>query len=634
MPKLKTVNASTGDVLIGRLIDGRYQVNQRIARGGMATVYLATDLRLERRVAVKVMHSHLADDSAFTSRFIQEARSAARLAHPNVVSVFDQGQDSDMAYLIMEYLPGITLRDLLKDYGKLTAEQTVDIMDSVLKGLTAAHESGIIHRDLKPENVLLADDGRIKIGDFGLARATTANTASGQALLGTIAYLSPELLTRGTADARSDIYALGIMMYEMLTGEQPFTGDQPMQVAYQHAHNDVPRPSILNPNVPPELDDIVLWATQRTPAQRPASASTLLEALISAERALKRPTEATGLTTQQTVVMPAGHLPGTDATRVLTGSVRQVGTSTDAVSRLHVSAETRKKRGVWLIVATIALAVLGGGLAWFFTAGPGALETIPAVAGMNPAEAKTTMEEAGFVVKSGQANSSTVPAGLIAGTDPTEGSLVQRGSTITLLVSIGPKMLAVPTLVGIPEAEAKTLATTAGFTVGSSTNLFSSDVAKGTVIRAVGKDGTDVGATYAEGASITLVVSAGPVPDVTGKTLDEATAILRGAGLTVGAHNEEFSDSVEKGLVMSLVIPESGLKPGDVVDVVVSKGPDLVDVPNMAGWTIADALAKLSELGFVGSTNTPEIYRDELLVKSQSAVGPTKRGSTVTVYNP
>ena len=629
-----TVNASTGDVLIGRLIDGRYQVNQRIARGGMATVYLATDLRLERRVAVKVMHSHLADDSAFTSRFIQEARSAARLAHPNVVSVFDQGQDSDIAYLIMEYLPGITLRDLLKDYGKLTAEQTVDIMDSVLKGLAAAHESGIIHRDLKPENVLLADDGRIKIGDFGLARATTAHTASGQALLGTIAYLSPELLTRGTADARSDIYALGIMMYEMLTGEQPFTGDQPMQVAYQHAHNDVPRPSILNPNVPPELDELVVWATQRTPTERPASASTLLDALITAERALKRPTEATGLTTQQTVVMPAGESPRTDSTRVLTGSVRQVGTETDAVSRLHLSAETRKKRGLWLIIATIALAALGGGLGWFFTAGPGALETIPAVAGMNPAEAKSTIEDAGFVVKSGQANSSTVPAGLVAGTDPTEGSLVQRGSTITVLVSIGPKMLPVPTLVGIPEAEAKTLVTSAGFKVGTTSNLFSAEIAKGTVIRALGTDGTDLGSTYADGANITLVVSAGPVPDVAGKTIEEATATLRGAGLTVGAHVDEFSDTVEKGLLISLVVPESGLKPGDIVDIVVSKGPDLVDVPNMVGWTIADALAKLSELGFAGSTNTPEEYQDQLRVKSQSAVGGTKRGSTVMVYNP
>jgi len=213
------------DPLIGRLVDGRYRVRARIARGGMATVYVATDLRLERRVALKVMHSHLSDDTVFQSRFIQEARAAARLADPNVVNVFDQGQDGDMAYLVMEYLPGITLRELLREQRRLTVPQAISILDAVLSGLAAAHKAGIVHRDVKPENVLLAEDGRIKIGDFGLARATTANTASGAQLLGTIAYLAPELVTRGTADARSDIYAIGIMLYEMLTGEYPYNGE-------------------------------------------------------------------------------------------------------------------------------------------------------------------------------------------------------------------------------------------------------------------------------------------------------------------------------------------------------------------------------------------------------------------------
>jgi len=275
----RTVSVNTTDPMIGRLIDGRYQVRSRIARGGMATVYLATDLRLERRVAVKVMHGHLADDSQFKQRFIQEARSAARLAHPNVVNVFDQGQDADSAYLVMEYLPGITLRDLLVEYGSLTSQQTIDITEAVLSGLAAAHKAGIVHRDLKPENVLLADDGRIKIGDFGLARAASANTATGAALLGTIAYLSPELVTRGVADTRSDIYAVGIMMFEMLTGEQPFKGEQPMQIAYQHANDTVPAPSGKNSKVPAELDELVMWATARDPEQRPRDARAMLDQL-------------------------------------------------------------------------------------------------------------------------------------------------------------------------------------------------------------------------------------------------------------------------------------------------------------------------------------------------------------------
>jgi serine/threonine protein kinase len=269
------VTTSSTDPLIGRLIDGRYQVRSRIARGGMATVYLATDLRLERRVAIKVMHGHLADDSQYKARFIQEARSAARLAHPNVVNVYDQGQDGETAYLVMEYLPGITLRDLLTEHKVLTTMQAMDIMEAILSGLAAAHKNGIVHRDLKPENVLLADDGRIKIGDFGLARAASANTATGNALLGTIAYLSPELVTRGVADARSDIYAVGIMLYEMLAGEQPFRGEQAFQIAHQHANDTVPTPSTKNPRVPAELDELVLWATARDarPASRDRSAA-------------------------------------------------------------------------------------------------------------------------------------------------------------------------------------------------------------------------------------------------------------------------------------------------------------------------------------------------------------------------
>ena len=302
------MSANTTDPMIGRLLDGRYQVRSRIARGGMATVYLATDLRLERRVAIKIMHGHLADDSKFKERFIQEARSAARLAHPNVVNVFDQGQDSDMAYLVMEYLPGITLRDLLQEHPVLTTGQTLDIMEAVLAGLAAAHKAGIVHRDLKPENVLLADDGRIKIGDFGLARAASANTATGAALLGTIAYLSPELVTRGVADTRSDIYAVGIMMFEMLAGEQPFKGEQPMQIAYQHANETVPAPGTRNPRVPAELDELVLWATARDPEERPKDARVLLDRLFETHSSLMTALPTGATPTQRTMVLPSARV--------------------------------------------------------------------------------------------------------------------------------------------------------------------------------------------------------------------------------------------------------------------------------------------------------------------------------------
>ena len=327
----------------------------------MATVYVATDLRLERRVAIKIMHGHLADDSQFKERFIQEARSAARLAHPNVVNVFDQGQDSDMAYLVMEYLPGITLRDLLQEHKVLTTEQTLDIMEAVLAGLAAAHKAGIVHRDLKPENVLLADDGRIKIGDFGLARAASANTATGAALLGTIAYLSPELVTRGIADTRSDIYAVGIMMYEMLVGEQPFKGEQPMQIAYQHATDKVPRPSARASGIPEELDELVLWATEREPDDRPVDAQAMLDRLREIERSLGVTPLTRGVGSTAGVPIVEDYGSG-EVTRVLPGGMidaapAPVAAALDNSGRLRQRTRRRAGRGAALLVLVLLLAV-------------------------------------------------------------------------------------------------------------------------------------------------------------------------------------------------------------------------------------------------------------------------------------
>ena len=280
------MDAPTIDPLLGRVVDNRYAIERRVARGGMATVYEAMDQRLERPVAIKIMHPHLAEDEDFTRRFIQEARQAARLAHPNIVNVFDQGQDGAITFIVMEYLPGITLRELLNDFGALTPAQTLDIVKAVLYGLDAAHSAGIVHRDLKPENVLLADDGRIKIADFGLARAASHNTATSQALLGTIAYLSPELISRGIADVRSDIYALGIMMFEMLTGQQPYQGDQAVTIAYQHANDIVPTPSSKNAAIPAQFDEIVAWCSERSPDDRPPHARALLEHVVELEKLL------------------------------------------------------------------------------------------------------------------------------------------------------------------------------------------------------------------------------------------------------------------------------------------------------------------------------------------------------------
>src|SRR6059058_4689170 len=268
--------AAGPDPLIGQLVDGRYAVEARIAVGGMATVYLALDRRLEREVALKVMHPHLADDPQFTARFIREARAAARLPFPGVVAVFDQGEDHGLLYLAMEHLVGRTLREVLDELGVLTPGEALDVIEPVLEALAAAHRAGIVHRDMKPENVILTDDGRVKVADFGLARAATAMTSTSGVLMGTAAYMAPELIADGVADARGDVYAVGVMIFEMVTGRQPFAGDVPLRVAYRHVHEDVPPPSSLVPRLPEPLDVLVTTATARDPDRRPANAAALL----------------------------------------------------------------------------------------------------------------------------------------------------------------------------------------------------------------------------------------------------------------------------------------------------------------------------------------------------------------------
>lgn len=631
------MTTSQTDPLIGRLVDGRYQVRSRIARGGMATVYLATDLRLERRVAIKVMHGHLADDSTFKSRFVQEARSAARLAHPNVVNVFDQGQDSDMAYLVMEYLPGITLRDLLKDYGKLTPEQTIDIMEAVLSGLAAAHKAGIVHRDLKPENVLLADDGRIKIGDFGLARAASANTATGQALLGTIAYLSPELVTRGIADARSDIYALGIMMYEMLTGEQPFKGEQPMQIAYQHANDAVPAPSAKNPTVPRELDDLVLWATAKDPDQRPRDAREMLDRLIEAEKAIRGETVAM----QPTMVLPPAFGPGVDDgdTQIINPAIRQqvAASAPDSVATLTATANRRRAKGWWLFALIIVLAGVAGGTGWYFGSGPGSSVQIPDLSGKTPAEATATLKQLGFETKQGQEFSTSVGAGLVASTDPNSGALVNRGSTVTIKVSQGPKPITLPALAGTPIDDAKNAVVKAGGVVGTISEQFDPKIAKDIVLSASDANGKDLsgGGGSFEGTKINLLVSVGPVPSVAGMSVDDAQAALTKVGLLFAAGPESYSDTVDKGLVISAQ-PQSDapVKPGDTLLLETSKGPAPVAVPDVVGKTWDVAKKALKDAGFdLKYSAIADVAPSAFVVSKISPDAGTEqpKGSTITI---
>ena len=639
----RKVTTSTTDPLIGRLIDGRYQVRSRIARGGMATVYLATDLRLERRVAVKVMHGHLADDSQFKQRFIQEARSAARLAHPNVVNVFDQGQDEDSAYLVMEYLPGITLRDLLQEHGALTAEQAIDIAESVLAGLAAAHKAGIVHRDLKPENVLLADDGRIKIGDFGLARAASANTATGAALLGTIAYLSPELVTRGIADARSDIYAVGIMMYEMLTGEQPYKGEQPMQIAYQHANDSVPPPSNANPRVPAELDELVLWATARDPEERPRDARVMLEQLRDTEALLHTalPTAATAV--QKTMVLPSARQ-NTAETQVLGGRAPLATQDTAPVSpnaaKLSRKAGTRKRRGWIAFVLVLVLALAAGGAGWWFGAGPGAHVTIPSsIKNLTPEAATAQLAQLGIEVDdTTEVYSLDVEPGRVADTDPPLGSSIRKGTPVTLQVSKGPQPTTIGVLAGLSLDAARSAIEAAGLVVDDDIEYVFTDTDEDTVLAASGGD-TDVSQGAApdsllQGQTVQLKVSAGPLPAIQGLSVQDATDKLTAAGLVVSpGEQRSYSDGVTKDAVIGIV-DQGEVHPKDTVQLDVSDGPQPVPVPNVVGETWAVAKPKLLDAGFKLDYNAfVDAFPSAFVVSSVDPAAGTElpKGSTLKV---
>ncbi len=600
------------DPLIGRLVDGRYRVRARIARGGMATVYVATDLRLERRIALKVMHAHLSDDSAFQSRFIQEARAAARLADPHVVNVFDQGQDGELAYLVMEYLPGITLRELLREQKRLTVPQTITIMDAVLAGLSAAHRAGIVHRDVKPENVLLAEDGRIKIGDFGLARATTANTATGQQLLGTIAYLAPELVTRGTADARSDIYALGIMLYEMLVGEQPYKGEQPMQIAFQHATESVPRPSVRNPGVPEQLDELVLWATEKSPDDRPDDAQQMLDRLREIERNLGiAPAVAAATTPQRAQADSADLTKVMPSTMVIPDPTAPAPEAVDNATLLRRRASKRKARGAFLLTLVLLLATLAGGVGWWFGSGPGSLVAVPGVAGLSYDDAAAALSAEGFVAVRGEENSIDVAKDQTIRTDPDEGARLDKGAEVTVIVSAGPASHTVEALNGKTEQEARDFLADIRVNVAEQPLILFSDADEGRVINAfvTPRDGAEVygcgdGCELREDDSVELYVSAGAFPDVAGMSVDEATSTLTEKQLQVsGEIDYRFSESVDKDVVIGVAdrAEEGNWRPGDSVQLIVSKGPELFPVPDVSNRTLVEAKGILEDAGFTAT---------------------------------
>ena len=630
--------------LVGQLVAERYLVERLVARGGMATVYQAEDERLQRKVALKIIHQHLAVDPSFRQKFIAEARIAARLSHPNLVNVFDQGADGDLAFLAMEFVSGITLRDALKDFGVLEPSRALEIFEPILSGLAAAHRAGILHRDLKPENVLLSDSGQIKLSDFGLARDIDNNTATGS-LIGTVAYLSPELVTRGTADARSDVYAAGIMLFEMLTGRQPFEGQQAVQIAYQHANDNVPAPSTLVPAVPALLDEIVLWATARDPANRPKDADELLTVINAARTQLR-----TGVL-NATLRMPAMSLNTEVLDRASVSSFstgESAGNETAVIDSANntevfgafegpVSGDSslvrfgQKRRGLSLAIATLLIILLGSGAGWWFSSGPGGLSAIPDLTSRTVDDARLALEVFGAEIDIQNENSSTVSAGLVMSTEPGAGSMYFFGP-IKLLVSSGPKLVAVPNLVGLDVASASAKLLTSGFTVGTISSWFS-EKPLGQVYDYLGLDGSPI----PESSSVNLKVSLGSIPMVAGLDQAVAVAAIEAVGLKIAEVGSEFSDTIAKGQVISLLPLTEPLGKGSEVKLLVSKGPNVIVMPKVIGETLSAAQNLLASLGLDVIVDTNQLQSNWGISKvkrsSEAAGAQLRAGDQVTIYS-
>ena len=624
--------------LIGQLVGNRYLIERQVASGGMATVYLAMDQRLDRQVALKVIHPHLSNDLDFQAKFVLEAKTAAKLSHPNLVNVFDQGTDGQTTYLVMEYVPGITLRDALKQYGPLPALRALEMLAQILAGLAAAHSAGILHRDLKPDNVLLADDGRVKLGDFGLAREISAHTSTGD-LVGTIAYLSPELVTRGHADARSDVYAAGILLYELLTGRQPFEGEKAVQIAYQHANSTVPAPSLLAPGTPEAIDKLVAWTTAKAPSDRPDNAGELLKRVnlliadIKAGKAekttvmdfdLNRTSAFTGFDAQATQVLDSAVTPALDASA--TQVIRPLGDEP-----LETSFEFgQRKVGLKLLLASLIVVLLGSGAGWWFGSGPGALGVIPNLTSRTVTSAESALAALNPNIQLINENSSTVTKGLVIRTEPASGTYIAKGSTLKVFVSLGPKLVAAPSLLSLNVAEATAKLLSSGFKLGAVNSWFDTHPI-GQVYDFLGGDGTPI----PEGTAIDLSVSLGPIPMISGVDQASAVTAIEATGLKISSIEQEFSDTVAPGKAIGLVPQTKPLGAGGSVKLLISKGPNIVIMPKVIGETVLAAKALLESAGLTVIVNTDQLQSKWGIVKvkrSSEAVGAKlKAGYSVTI---
>ena len=664
------------DSLLGAVVDGRYVIARRIARGGMATVYRARDKRLERDVAIKLMHRHLAESPDFTARFNREARAAARLSSAYVVTVHDQGVwdsgDGRHAYLVMEYVPGPDVRSELIRTGSFTLGTALAITEQTLRALSSAHSAGIVHRDVKPENVMLTSrippvsiferpEIHAKVADFGLARAVTSvSPTTGQAME-TVTYMAPEVITTGVAEAPADVYAVGIMLYEFLTGELPFQAETPIATAYMHINEPMPHVAEQADWIPASLDSFIALLTAKDASQRPANGEEALRELLAITRSIPEedlirripvipapqsdgadddgeddaPPDPKPLPAAPTTTMPMpgpvppdGAAPAAEPIPPGGGADDGNGARRLRRRRTDLRHETpelpgrrrRQGRRAWAALA-ILLAVALTAVLWYFRAGPGKRVTIPAVAGQTYEQALSSLREEGLTARRRNVYSDTVPSGSVVSTDPGGGGRVHPSRVVTVTVSRGVEQVTVPDLSGLSAQEARRRLGSARL-VYREAAVYSESVDEGRVVSQ--SVAADTAVNHDSAVTVTISKGRQPirVPNVVGKSEADANNAIRKAGLTV-SRQEEHSDTVAQGVVISQDPSKGTVHRGDSVTVVVSQGPELVDVPNVVDMRREEATTTLQNAGFqVQADNVFGGYFG--IVRSQSPAAGTK----------
>jgi serine/threonine-protein kinase len=618
--------------LSGQLIDNRYELIRIIANGGMGTIYEGLDTRLDRKVAVKIMHSHLAQDEEFITRFIREAKAAASLSHPNIVNVMDQGWNQSgipAVFLVMELVEGQTLRELIASKGNFSVSETINYLAPVVSALAAAHQIGIVHRDIKPENILISHDGRIKIADFGLARGTNLGqtmTAEASVILGSVSYLSPEQVQRGISDARSDIYSIGVMAFEMLTGKRPHISDSPLQIAYMHVNEDIPKVSTKGIKIPKELDELIFASTSRNPDDRPKDATAFSNALRNIQIKFDPKRQQMSLELDLPI---RKEVPKPEKVKapVVEEETKEI---TRPVKVKKEKAKNPKKR-FRRVALILAVAVGFGG--WWTMIGPGARVTVPSLIGGTMTDADNLLKPIGLTPEvSSQEFSEDIAKGVIIKTDPAGGDKVKEATVVYITLSKGPERYQIPTLTQLTVEAATRMLTTIPIAAPVIQEVFSDKIPKGYVISSEPPAGTQV----KRGAGVKIIVSKGieqiALISFVNKSGEEALNTLTAAGFKV-TPKYSFSETVPAGAVISQSPSDAKSYPkGTAVTLNVSKGSAYVFIPNV--YSLSETKAK----SILNALDLQVIVKrmGTKAVKQVTAISPkvgskVLRGSKVTI---